>query len=200
MEPAAPAPPADLAQRPLPLHPAPAGTTLFRIVLTDKEPLFFGPGPGDPPAGRFDAADGSFRTCYAGLTPEACFAETFLRRLPGRPIEAALIRMMALVRLKLLRPLALVALHGPGLAQIAATAAVVHGTYATSRPWAAALFAHPQHPDGLCWRSRFDDSLFCVALFDRCKDDLQAGEKVSLISQQALLLALIDRWRLALID
>ena len=200
MEPAAPAPPADLDQRPLPLHPAPAGMALFRIVAAATEPLFFGPKPGDPPAGRFDAADGSFRACYAGLSPEACFAEKFLRHLPGRAIEVALIRMMALVRLETLRPLALVALHGPGLAPIGATAAVAHGAYATSRPWAAALFAHPQHPDGLCWRSRFDDSLFCVALFDRCQGDLRAGEKVALISQQALLLALIDRWRLALIE
>lgn len=107
---------------------------------------------------------------------------------------------MALVRLELLRPLALVALHGSGLAQIAATAAVAHGPYSTSRPWAAALFAHPQRPDGLCWRSRFDDSLFCTALFDRCKPDLKVGEKMALINQQALLLAMIDRWRLALIE
>ncbi|MBL8666094.1 MAG: RES family NAD+ phosphorylase [Rhodospirillales bacterium] len=200
MEPAAPTPPPDLAERSLPLHPAPAGMTLFRIVAAETQPLFFGPKPGDLPAGRFDAADGSFRTCYAGLTPEACFAEKFLRRLRDRAIEAALVRTMVLVRLELLRPLTLVALHGPGLAQIAATAAVAHGPYATSRPWAATLFAHPQCPDGLCWRSRFDDSLFCVALFDRCKGDLQVGEKVALISQQALLLAMINRWRLALIE
>lgn len=67
---------------------------LFRIVAaTATDPLFFGPKPGDPPAGRFDAADGNFATCYAGLTPEACFAEKFLRRLPGRAIEAALVRL-----------------------------------------------------------------------------------------------------------
>lgn len=105
MEPAAPAPPPDLAGRNLPLHPAPVGMALFRIVAaTATDPLFFGPKPGDPPAGRFDAADGNFATCYAGLTPEACFAEKFLRRLPGRAIEAALLRAMALVRLELLRP------------------------------------------------------------------------------------------------
>lgn len=182
------------------MHPAPAGMALFRVVPAEAEPLFFGPKPGDPPAGRFDATDGSFRTCYAGLTPEACFAEKFLRRLRGQALEAALVRMMALVRLELLRPLALVALHSPGLAQIAATAAVANGPYSTSRQWAAALFAHPQRPDGLCWRSRFDDSLFCVALFDRCKGDLHVAQKVTLISQPALLLAMIDRWRLALIE
>ncbi|MFO1155719.1 MAG: RES domain-containing protein [Rhodospirillales bacterium] len=65
---------------------------------------------------------------------------------------------------------------------------------------AAALFAHPHRPDGLCWRSRFDDSLFCVALFDWCKADLHVAPKVALIRQPALLMAMIDRWRLALID
>ncbi|MFO1113583.1 MAG: RES domain-containing protein [Rhodospirillales bacterium] len=160
--------------------------------------MFFGPKPGDPPAGRFDATDGSFRTCYAGLTPDACFAEKFLLARPSarsgagpddgagapRTPPAAGVRRPA----------------WPDWPRSRRRRRGRQRLYAAARPWAAALFAHPQRPDGLCWRSRFDDSLFCVALFDRCKGDLHVAQKVTLISQPALLLAMIDRWRLALID
>ncbi|MBK8208598.1 MAG: RES family NAD+ phosphorylase [Rhodospirillales bacterium] len=161
--------------------------------------MFFGPGASEPPAGRFDATNGSFRTCYAGMTPEACFAEKFLR-LGERTIEESFLQKIALARIELLQPLTLVALHGQGLSSVSATASAVNGPYASSRLWSAALHAHPQRPDGLCWRSRFDDSLFCVALFDRCRAHLRVAESVALVERPALLMAMSQRWGLALID
>lgn len=159
VEPPLPAPPRDLAKRALPLHPAPAGRAIFRIIPIGTNPLFFGPGASEPPAGRFDATNGSFRTCYAGMTPETCFAEKFLR-LGERTTEESFLQKIALARIELLQPLTLVALHGQGLSSVSATASAVNGPYASSRLWSAALHAHPQRPDGLCWRSRFDDSRY----------------------------------------
>jgi len=165
-----PLPPGDLDRRPLPLHVSPAGTELFRIHRAGREALFFGPPPGKPARGRWDAPGGEFRVCYLGEASFVAFAVTLLRE-PGRSlVESIDVADRAIARVRVERDLRLVALHGPGLARLGATAAVCTGPYDVSRRWALALHEHPDRPDGIRYRARHDDDGFAVALFDRARD------------------------------
>ena len=194
-----PLPPADPSVlRPL-VTVLPAGTALARIHQPRHDPLFFGPPPGSPPLARFDAPDGAFRTLYAGLSPEAAFAESIVRRLAGGGLVAwAGPAARALARLAVTAELRLVRLEGPGLARIGATAAVASGPYRIARAWAAALHAHPDRPAGLLYRARHDDAAFCVALFDRAAAHLAVTGSLPLVADRRRLGALLDRYGLGL--
>jgi hypothetical protein len=164
-EPAPPLPPADLARRPLPIEEMPAGTLWWRIHQQKHDPLFFGPLPGQPPQHRFDAPDGSFRVCYLGTSEDASFAESFFRG-PGLILEEGDLELRAFSQIQNTHSLRLVQMHGPGLARLGGTAAVASGPYGVSQQWALALHNHADRPDGILYRARHDDDLFCAAVFD----------------------------------
>ncbi|HEV2129519.1 MAG TPA: RES family NAD+ phosphorylase [Longimicrobiaceae bacterium] len=150
---------------------------------TLHEPLFFGPPPGAAPQGRWDAPAGEYRVCYLAEEAHLAFAETFLRS-PGVPyVHRGYLAERSLARIQVLRDLQLVALHGPGLARIGATAAVVSGLYALTRAWSGALHAHPAAPDGIRYRARHDDDGFAVALFDRAADAVAERERQELLDR-----------------
>jgi hypothetical protein len=52
---------------------------------------------------------------------------------------------------------------------------LVTGDYRIAQQWSRALWAHPQQPDGITYRSRHDPSMICVALFDRCASAVVHG-------------------------
>jgi hypothetical protein len=148
--------------------------------------LWFGPAAGEAPRGRFDdpaRGDGpvtahggpTFGVCYLGLSAEAAFAESFLRRPGVRLVSRATFDARAVSEVRVLRALRLVAFHGPGLAALGATAAVAHGPHAAARRWARALWAHPDQPDGIAYRCRHDDDDAAVALFDRAAGRARGG-------------------------
>ncbi|HET7233916.1 MAG TPA: RES family NAD+ phosphorylase [Longimicrobium sp.] len=193
-----PEPPADLHARRLPFRTIDAGTPLWRVHDAGRHPVWFGPAPGVPPRSRFDAPGGEFRVCYVALTPEAAFAETFLRNPGRRMLDATLIDSRALSTLAPTRALRVVRLHGPGLARVGATAEVSHGpAYDVAHRWALALWSHPSRPDGILYTSRHDDDEFCVALFERDAGDLRVDAQQALIGTP-LLTALLRRYRVSL--
>jgi hypothetical protein len=94
--------------------------------------------------------------------------------------------------------LRLVALHGPGLARVGATAAVSSGIYEISQPWSRAIHSHPANVDGIVYRSNHDNGELCVALFDRCRDRLRPESRTGLMADRAVLAELLDRYRIGL--
>ncbi|HLM69049.1 MAG TPA: RES domain-containing protein, partial [Longimicrobium sp.] len=109
-----PLPPRDLKKRALPIHVVPAVTKLYRIHPVDRAPLFFGPAPGQPPRGRWDAPDGKFGVCYMAEQSYAAFAECFLRQAGVMALEMADLRQRGLALFHPVRDLRLVAMHGAG--------------------------------------------------------------------------------------
>lgn len=162
---AAPLPPADLSAR------APAetllatGDLLHRFYTTAFDPIYYDRGRD----GRLNAPDDRYGVLYAARALQGAFAEAFLRRPGLTQIPADLLGKKAYVRLRVLRPLKLVRLAGPGLARVAATAQVVHGgkPYDTPQAWSGQLFDHPNGYDGIAYNARHDDEALCYALFDR---------------------------------
>jgi hypothetical protein len=195
---APPAPPRDLHSRPLSLRILPAQSRLSRIHDAAHAAVWFGPLPGTPPRNRFDAPAGEFRVCYLALTPQAAFAETFLRNPGRRLLEASTVEQRALAELVTTHPLSLVCLYGPEMARLRATAEVTHGPdYANARAWAAALWNHPLSPDGILYKSRHDDDEVCLALFDRGEALLEVVSTEPLLRSRWLM-PLLSRYRLGL--
>jgi hypothetical protein len=80
-----------------------------------------------------------------------------------------------------LRPLRLVDLTGPGLAQIGATNLVTAGPHELAQAWSRAIWSHRRRPDGLIYRARHDPSCVCVALFARAIRFVRAVRQGSLL-------------------
>lgn len=202
-----PEPPVDLAARSLPWRTAPAGTCLARIHRAVLAPLWFGPSAGGTPHGRFDdpmrieeRPEATFGVCYLGWGREAAFAESFLRRPGVQIVPLATFDARALTDVASTRVLRLVALFGPGLAALGATAAVSHGPHDVARRWARALWAHPDRPDGLAYRCRHDDDTLAVALFDRAADALVVRGTGPVRADRVWFGQMLDRYGLVLAD
>ena len=178
-----------------------AGTLLARIHPAGRDPLFFGPVPGSPPRGRWDAPAGEFGVCYLAEQPHIAFAETFLREPGTTLIEESDLAPRSVAQVDVLRNLVLVSLHRPGLALIGATAAVVTGPYAVSRAWALALHGHSRQPDGILYRARHDDDGFAIALFDRARDAIAVSGTASLTASEmrTTLGGWLDRYGMGLV-
>jgi hypothetical protein len=192
-----PPPPADLSQRALPLVALP-GPWVRSYRLT-HDPLYFGRAGTE----RFDAPDGSFGVCYAGMDNACAFIETFGHATGHRVVTASELAARGRARLSASRPLRLVDLTGAGLARLGADNVLAAGLdYQLSQTWAAALWGHPTQSDGLLYRARYDPSLQSVALFDRAAPVLTAEPRGGWFDRDywPTLAHLLDRYDLGLID
>lgn len=151
-----------------------AGSSIIRIHHKDNGAIWFGPKPGFPPAHRFDAPAGEYRTMYAAVSTEGAFVETILHgRTEEQIVGRTFIEHRAWTEFTSARPLKLMKLYDDGLfwhgtdAGISATP-----SYARSRQIALAAFHEGPELDGIVYRSRHDNGELCLALFDRiaCAD------------------------------
>lgn len=150
-----------------------AGTPVIRVHHQDFGPVWFGPAPGMPPAGRFDAPAGEFGTLYAGQTLTGAFAETVLRRA-NRIIARNFIEQRAWSVLRLRRDCVLAMLHGEGLVYHGVTNDICAGDiYAPSQALALS-FWEKFAVDGLAYRARHNNDQICYAINHRvAADDLE---------------------------
>jgi len=161
--------------------------------------LWFSPAIGDAPLHRFDDPAGQFRVCYLGTTIDVCFAETFLRNPPVRILGFEDLATRSIATVEVGRELRLVPLHGPGLARLGTTAEPASsGDYSLPQAWSRALWEHNNAPDGLIYRSRHDDSSFCIALYDRAAESMVVVMNRSLTDDAGLLAGLLKRYDLGL--
>jgi RES domain len=114
---------------------------------------------------RFNALAGEYGILYAGLDNCVAFRETS-RVYSDTPIPRDFLAPNCLSVIYPQRDLILVDLSGAGLTKIGADARLITGTYSLSQVWSQALYNHADRIDGLYYRSRFDPSRFCVALYD----------------------------------
>ncbi|MGY2811929.1 RES family NAD+ phosphorylase [Bradyrhizobium sp. USDA 4506] len=149
----------------------PAGRQIVRVHHIDKGALWFGPAPGAPPAYRFDAPGGEFRTLYCAEQLTGAFVETVLRqakRIIGRPFVDA--RGWTVLNCK--RELRLAKIYDEGLIHHGVTADICAGdNYTDPRQFAAAIYAADPEVDGIAYRARHNNGQICYAVFDRVGQD-----------------------------
>lgn len=189
---AAPAPPPWLSSTKLPLLELPAGSSLLRIHRLEHPPVFFSPGSGGDPVGRFDSPTGAFGVLYLAQTFEGAFAETILRNPQRRVVDLAEIASRGISVLGLTRVARLVQMKGAALQALGTDNAISTGPYAPCGAWADALASHPDKPDGLAYASRHDPEQLCVALFSR------PGTEIDVLSGPTPLAEMLDEVSLAL--
>lgn len=136
--------------------------TFIRIHQLKQDPAFWGRTGNN----RFDAPGGEYGVLYAAETFDGSFIETFGDVSPKTvTVNSLTARGVATVAPK--RELALVDLAGAGLSQLGLDGRICTGDHELSQEWSSALWAHPSHPDGICYAARHDASQRSVALFDR---------------------------------
>jgi hypothetical protein len=145
----------------------PAGTVLHRIHRAALGPVFFGPGPGNPPTYRFDSASSRFGVLYVGLSRAGAVAETLLRNPQRLMVSTSEITSRAATELNCRRELRIVKLYGSGLQAVGTDNSISTGPYGPCGLWADALWDHPDQPDGIAYQSRHDSNEICLALFER---------------------------------
>jgi hypothetical protein len=157
----------------LPVLELPQATSVVRIHRAEHDPVFFSPGSGNAPIGRFDSPSGAFGVLYIAQSLEGAFAETILRNPQRRLVDSSEIMARAVSVLRLSRAIRLVRLFGAGLQAVGTDNAVSTGPYGPSGAWADALYSHPDHPDGIAYTSRHDPEQLCIALFSRSDIQLE---------------------------
>jgi len=159
--------------RRLPVSTLPPATELWRIHSRAHDPVWFGPDAGVPPRNRFDAPAGEFRVCYFGEAFEAALVETLVRGRARLIVALTEPRSRSATSVPLDREIRVARLHSDGLVRLSLSTATPHAeSYDVCQQLALSLWAHPDEIDGIEYRSRWDDSLLCVALFDRAADAL----------------------------
>jgi RES domain len=162
-----PLPPGWLRTSRLPILELPALTSLVRIHRLKHQPVFFSPGDGKPPVGRFDSPSGAFGVLYLAQSLEGSLAETVLRNPQRKLVDLPEITGRAISVLGPSRALRLAEMRGAGLQALGTDNAISTGPYAPCGAWADALHGHPDKPDGIAYVSRHDPDQLCIALFSR---------------------------------
>lgn len=148
---------------------------MFRVHRTTFDPIFFGPGAGNPPAFRFDSPGGNYGVMYIGLELASAFVETLLRNPRLRLVSKSEIDLRRWSEIRASRELRLARMHGNGLSAMGATALVTTGGYSHSRAWSQAIWSHPDGVDGIAYLSKHDTQRKCIALFDRAANAISPG-------------------------
>jgi hypothetical protein len=184
----------------LPLSTLPAGTALWRIHPRTHRPVWFGPAPGQPATHRFDAPDAEFRVCYLGDSLEAAFVETFIRGSGTRLVALRDLRARFATGLSLTREVRLARLHSEGLVRLGLSADVPHlHPYSDCQALALDLWRHADEVDGIEYRSRWDDSRHCVALFDRAADALGTFDSGIVLENASILRPVLKRYEVRIV-
>jgi hypothetical protein len=165
-----PQPPGDFSSRPLALIRVSRSQSWFRFHNRKHHPLFF----AATGLSRFDDPDREFGVMYIARQLEGAFVEKFLRDTGNheRTWSLRMFDSVALATVRSNRSLQLVDLGGRGLAMMSVDSRLGSGEYNTAQRWAAAIYHHPQQPDGIQYASWHNPKQLCAALFDRVNDTI----------------------------
>jgi chromosome partitioning protein len=146
----------------LPLYILEKGFQIFRIHTVQRPALYFNRNSNS----RFSSFIQNYGVLYAGLDPFVAFREIFnLKSL--RLIDQESLERMCLSCFWLQRDLKLIDISGPGLTMIGADSRIITGSnFPLSQSWSQTLYEHRANVDGLYYRSCYDPSRFCVALYE----------------------------------
>lgn len=125
---------------------------------------------------RFDDPAGVFGVLYLGESPAVAVLETLVRGADRCVVDQREWNLRSVSQVSLAEELRMVQFEGPGLRRFGIGAERAHaGSYAECQQLSATL--HARHPDvdGIQFRSRWDTSRMCWAVFDRASHKIAAA-------------------------
>lgn len=154
-----------------PVVDVPLDQVLWRVHLLRYAPVWFGPGAGVPPRGRFDAPGGEYGTCYFGESLGVTLLETLVRGSKHPLISRADLEVRGGSAFGVAAPLRMLQLEGAGLPSFGISAHEVMGDhYAACQELARQVHAELAAVDGIQYRSRWDTGSLCWAVFGRAEN------------------------------
>lgn len=184
----------------LPLTTVRAGTLLWRVHGESREALRFGVDASRPPMGRFDAPAHEFGVCYFGDGVAVAMLETVVRarQLPLVPRADLATRVVSQVMVG--AELRVAQVEGPGLPVLGVDAGRLHaGEYGECQRLALDVYRHRDAVDGIQYRSRWDNSMLCWALFDRAADRLAVVGGTLPLGDERVSGPVLDRYRIGIL-
>jgi RES domain len=159
----------------LPIRTIEQDTNFFRVHWQANDALYFNNKKNKEEQLRFNDPTGRYGVLYAAKDSYTAFRESF-GGLTFRRIGRDILEAKCLTVLKPTRNLNLVDLSSYGLSRIGSDAKEMTSTannYSLCKSWSKLLHDRDVRVDGLYYRSRYDPSRFCLALFDRVKDSIE---------------------------
>ena len=181
----------------IPLATLPAASTLWRVHRREHDPLWFGPAPGTAARGRFDAPTGEFGVCYFGESLGVAVLEALVRG-SRKLLDRASLEARAVSSIETGEPMRFLQFEGAGLAKLGIGADHAHSAnYADCQRMTLDVFrAHPE-VDGVQYRSRWDTSLLCWAVFNRAEGKLDPQrQQMEWLGHGAVIGPTLDRYEL----
>lgn len=185
--------------RRLPIVTRGRGAVFWRVHRREHAPLWFGPSRGTPPRGRFDAPAGEFGVCYFGESTDVAVLETLVRG-SRRVLDRTGLEARAVSTVAAREPMRFLQFEGAGLARLGIGAEHAHAAaYADCQQMALDLFnAHPD-VDGIQYRSRWDNSLLCWAVFERALPRLYPPARAVWLGEPGVLEPTLDHYELEIV-
>lgn len=159
----------------LPVAVVPVSQPLWRVHQSRLEPLWFGPEGAAPPPGRFDGPALGFGVRYLGETPGVSVLEALVRGAEECMVDRSRWEARSISRIGPAEPLRMARFEGErlplfGVGMDRASAA----DRAECQQLSAAIHASPS-VDGIQYRSRWDPTKLCWALFARASHKVAAA-------------------------
>jgi len=144
---------------------------------------------------RFDSPNKDYGTLYAAMSEQACFVETLLRGLNSFVAQSEL-DIRSLCSFRVIREIRLVRAYGPHLNSVGASSVVTSTSdYEVCQRWSQKFHSHPDAPDGILYRSNYDNDELALVLFNRAEAAIDAGSSKPIMSDTGLLGKILNRYK-----
>lgn len=159
-----------------PVVTVPVSRSLLRVHRTGRGAIWF--GPGAKAVGRFDDPALGFGVCYLGETPGVAALETLVRGASRCIVDRGEWEARSVSRVHLTAKLRMLQFEGARLPAFGIGADRAHaGVYDECQQLAADVHATLLDVDGIQFRSRWDTSRLCWAVFDRAAHKIAASDE-----------------------
>jgi hypothetical protein len=123
---------------------------------------------------RFDDPSAGFGVLYLGESPSVAVLETLVRGADRCVVDERDWNLRSVSRVSLAEELRMLQFEGSGLRRFGIGADRAHaGAYAECQGLSAALHARDPNCDGIQFRSRWDTSKLCWAVFERAQHKIR---------------------------
>jgi len=130
-------------------------------------------------SGRFGDLNMNVAVCYLGDSFHTAIVETVMHDDATNEVKReADLNILSSVKIQFSRDLKLVQFYGDGLVNNKADASLTTSYHMQSRLWSTQIILNENNYDGIIWRSKINDDLKCIALFDTAQDAMELNGQV----------------------